>query len=623
MRSRNGGFGCQIVGGADSESQAKGGAAGGVILSVLRRSVLPVVPHEQEIEAPANLAEVQDIAHSAEHSLDSLEWAQTINVGTTPHENEQALIGSRTEEGKRDFAHINDIAVQPSQEPKEEPAQPVKPVQLVQPAVPRVEPAVPRVESVNQFQRPSSSQQQQSASSKTLHVVKTSWAGSVEQPQQVSLWPPAEPKFPQRGGVQEEVAPTIRKLPEGVASVSLVVEEQREAKYSMPKVAGLSGAQVSPPGAQVSPPGAQETSPQASASLQTARTATPPQSSGYSSQLSALSLQVVPPTAQTSQNVSNLSQVAFSTLPQASQYVQKVSSSFETSAPIQSSRMDSPPQTFAPPQSSQLFTPPQTSAPLQSSQTVAPSETSGTPQVNVPPSSLSLSPEVEHHGTLKIQKVQRTRWTPKGQTDAQREQSHSEASTPAKSEARLLLDPSASGGTVVAGPPAGRSGSLHRTERGRLADQLPQQATQPYVPLQSSTPTHTRPVQRSMSDRRQHVIQQLPPPLAQHQPPKQQQQYQTQVALVSHGLYATVTYKQDTCTRCRRPLQQPGVVQPGFVMTVAAHKLQYHITCFTCAVCRSPLSYDSRGESTVLIQRGEIHCKFCSSNNQGTKTTEC
>eukprot|EP00731_Ephydatia_muelleri_P030901 Em0022g415a len=139
MRSRNGGFGCQIVGGADSESQAKvelvipgsaaevagllagdfitsiggvnveylthmeivdlirkGGAAGGVILSVLRRSVLPVVPHEQEIEAPANLAEVQDIAHSAEHSLDSLEWAQTINVGTTPHENEQALIGSRT-----------------------------------------------------------------------------------------------------------------------------------------------------------------------------------------------------------------------------------------------------------------------------------------------------------------------------------------------------------------------------------------------------------------------------------------------------------------------------------------------------------------------------------------------
>ena len=645
MRSRNGGFGCQIVGGADSETQAKvelvvpgspaevagllagdcivsigginveylshmeivdlirkGGAAGGVILSVVR-SVQPEVLDEQNLEAPVNFAaNIHDIAHSAEHSLDSLEWAQTINVGaTTSHQSERASIGSNAEEGKRDSANMNGYTVQSLQQSnKEDSPQPVQP-------------AATQVELANQFQKPSSPKQQalgqQSAPSKTIHVVRTSWASSAEQPQQLSLRPRAESTFSQRGGGAQEAASNIRKLAEGVASMSLD-EETRVGKYALPKVASLH---------QMS--GAQEIFPQTnggSQSSQTVLATTPPQSSGSSYKLSALSSQAVtfslpPLTSQSSQNASDLSQVAISTLPQASQYFQKVSAPSETSAPLQSIQTVSPPQTFAPPpQSGQLF------ETLQSGQTFSPPQTSGAPQVGAPPSSLSLSPEVEHHGSLTIQKVQRTRWTPKSQTDAQRGgQSHSEASTPAKTpsqseQQRQPLDLSAgvSGGSALPGgtPPAG--GSLHRNERTRLTD---------HVPLQSSTPTHPRPVQRSMSDRRQHVIQQIPP--QQQQPPKQQ--LPAQVALVSHGLYATVTYKQDACTRCRRPLQQPGVAQPGFVMTVASHKLQYHITCFNCAVCRTPLSYDSRGESTVLIQRGDIHCKFCSSNNQGTKTTEC
>lgn len=553
---------------------------------------------EQNLEAPVNFAaNIHDIAHSAEHSLDSLEWAQTINVGaTTSHQSERASIGSNAEEGKRDSANMNGYTVQSLQQSnKEDSPQPVQP-------------AATQVELANQFQKPSSPKQQalgqQSAPSKTIHVVRTSWASSAEQPQQLSLRPRAESTFSQRGGGAQEAASNIRKLAEGVASVSLD-EETRVGKYALPKVASLH---------QMS--GAQEIFPQTnggSQSSQTVLAATPPQSSGSSYKLSALSSQAVtfslpPLTSQSSQNASDLSQVAISTLPQASQYFQKVSAPSETSAPLQSIQTVSPPQTFAPPpQSGQLF------ETLQSGQTFSPPQTSGAPQVGAPPSSLSLSPEVEHHGSLTIQKVQRTRWTPKSQTDAQRGgQSHSEASTPAKTpsqseQQRQPLDLSAgvSGGSALPGgtPPAG--GSLHRNERTRLTD---------HVPLQSSTATHPRPVQRSMSDRRQHVIQQIPP--QQQQPPKQQ--LPAQVALVSHGLYATVTYKQDACTRCRRPLQQPGVAQPGFVMTVASHKLQYHITCFNCAVCRTPLSYDSRGESTVLIQRGDIHCKFCSSNNQGT-----
>ena len=500
-------------------------------------------PHEQNI-VPTNFTEVHDIAHSAQQSLDSLEWAETVDLGITSHENKRASIGS-SDNGKEDTINPDNIAPsQPSQEPV---VDQVQPLQRVQP--------VTRVESFNRLQKPLS--QQPSVPSKTTHVVLTAW---TEKPQQVSLLPPTEPTFPQ-DSVQDFRKPTQEASPP-----VLIAESQRETrtyKYEVPKVASFQ---------QVS--GSQEK--------------LPPQTT--SSQLSQVTSTASPPqTSSSLQSISQMSVSSHTVVTQTSQSVQAIPAPQVATVP--------PPQTYVLSQSS----PSQTVAPLQTTQPVTPPQTSSAPQTVAPPSSLSL---VEQHGNVKIQKVHHTRWTPKSQLDAQQRETPSEATTPAKTppqadQRQLVMNSSSS-------TPSGRmGGSLPRNDR---------QQTQPYVP-QSVVPTQ-RGIQRSLSDRRQHVVQQIPPSLPQQQQqqqPAKKQPLQTQVALVSHGLYATVTYKQDACSRCHLSLQPPG-----FVMTVASHKLQFHIACFTCYVCRTPLTYDSRGESTVLIQRGEIHCKFCSSNNQGT-----
>ena len=549
------------------------------------------VPHEQDIGIPTDFVETRDIAHSAERSLDSLEWAETVNLGMGLDENKQVSIGN-SDEGERHFTNVNSIPSQPSQGLTEEQ---VQPAQFIQPAV-------ARIESQNQFQKLGAQPQslnQQSVSSKTIHVVHTSWAGSAAQPQQVSVLPPAEPTFPQNG-VQDG-----RKSAEKVAMFSVAEEPKedrtRTYKYAMPKVASLDFHENPPP--QTLPKVASfdlqgKAPPQTTSSQlsQVARTTAPPQTpenlQTVSSQLSASSQGVAPPQTSPLQLSALNPMVA---PPQTSVPLQSNQTITlpQTSVSLQSNQTITLPQTSVP---LQTITLPQTTVPLQSSQTITLPQTSSAAETVAPP----VTPDVEHHGTVKIQKVHHTRWTPKSQPDTQRE-SQSEATTPAKTptqndQRKLSLTNDST--------PVGRmGGSLPRHD-------LQHQASS-YYP-QPSAPTG-RVVQRSMSDRRQNVVHQLPPLPQQTQTTAPQQQHPTQVALVSHGLYATVTYKQDACSRCRRSLQPPG-----FVMTIASHKLQFHMGCFTCYVCRTPLTYDSRGESQVLILRGEVHCKLCSSNNKGT-----
>ena len=66
----------------------------------------------------------------------------------------------------------------------------------------------------------------------------------------------------------------------------------------------------------------------------------------------------------------------------------------------------------------------------------------------------------------------------------------------------------------------------------------------------------------------------------------------------------------ELCSRCRRPLGT------GPVMTIASLKLQYHLRCFVCRVCRGALCPGPQN-TTVLVQSMQPHCRYCFSNSEG------
>ena len=67
---------------------------------------------------------------------------------------------------------------------------------------------------------------------------------------------------------------------------------------------------------------------------------------------------------------------------------------------------------------------------------------------------------------------------------------------------------------------------------------------------------------------------------------------------------------RELCSRCQKPLGT------GTVMTIAPLKLQFHLHCFVCRVCRGVLSRGPQNTS-VLVQSMQPHCRYCYSNNQG------
>ena len=69
----------------------------------------------------------------------------------------------------------------------------------------------------------------------------------------------------------------------------------------------------------------------------------------------------------------------------------------------------------------------------------------------------------------------------------------------------------------------------------------------------------------------------------------------------------------ELCSRCRQPLGT------GPVMTIASLKLQYHLRCFVCRVCRGALCYGPQN-TTVLMQSMQPHCRYCFSNSDGELT---
>ena len=70
-----------------------------------------------------------------------------------------------------------------------------------------------------------------------------------------------------------------------------------------------------------------------------------------------------------------------------------------------------------------------------------------------------------------------------------------------------------------------------------------------------------------------------------------------------------VADSREQCGRCRQPLGSSPV------MTVPSLGLKFHGKCFTCHVCRSPLS---KGQNTnVLMQNNQPHCRYCYSNEEG------
>lgn len=68
----------------------------------------------------------------------------------------------------------------------------------------------------------------------------------------------------------------------------------------------------------------------------------------------------------------------------------------------------------------------------------------------------------------------------------------------------------------------------------------------------------------------------------------------------------------DLCSRCHQPLGQETV------LSLPALKTQYHIKCFTCRVCRSPLGQvGAQSSTTIMMKNKRPHCRYCGSSDDG------
>ena len=77
-----------------------------------------------------------------------------------------------------------------------------------------------------------------------------------------------------------------------------------------------------------------------------------------------------------------------------------------------------------------------------------------------------------------------------------------------------------------------------------------------------------------------------------------------------HAAYAVrASGQHELCSRCHKSLS-------GSILCVPALKMQFHLQCFTCRVCRSALSRGAQN-TTVMVKNMQIHCRFCLSSDQG------
>ena len=67
------------------------------------------------------------------------------------------------------------------------------------------------------------------------------------------------------------------------------------------------------------------------------------------------------------------------------------------------------------------------------------------------------------------------------------------------------------------------------------------------------------------------------------------------------------------CSRCSQAL---GLAP---IMAVPQLRLQFHVRCFTCHVCRAPLATVAQNAS-ILVQNNQPHCQYCCSNKQGKRS---
>ena len=78
-----------------------------------------------------------------------------------------------------------------------------------------------------------------------------------------------------------------------------------------------------------------------------------------------------------------------------------------------------------------------------------------------------------------------------------------------------------------------------------------------------------------------------------------------QVAYAMHAKSSS-----DLCSCCHQPLGQ------GVVLSLPMLRAQYHTKCFTCCVCRSPLGQETRN-ITVLMKDKQPYCRLCASSDNG------
>ena len=83
-------------------------------------------------------------------------------------------------------------------------------------------------------------------------------------------------------------------------------------------------------------------------------------------------------------------------------------------------------------------------------------------------------------------------------------------------------------------------------------------------------------------------------------------------AAVQDGFQAAYTGQPknpyDLCSRCHQPLGQDNIVSVPMLRT------QYHPKCLVCRVCKTPLSSGAKTTS-ILMKNKQPHCKSCGSSN--------
>ena len=274
------------------------------------------------------------------------------------------------------------------------------------------------------------------------------------------------------------------------------------------------------------------------------------------------------------------------------------------------------------------------------------SNDSTTPVFATAKSIQNVSQDVEIVGNIKIQRVQKTRWTPKSSStgtspaqtpdyqgfymnqsqgmsatlpSAHRQASLQNGKSQYSPERINRYDKSSTVGGIrgIGGGARGIRPDQHKRYSQPMAQQFKQQKQQNWRsqeelrPLNqqvrkqrlASTPEDYR-VQKTMSLPRG-TTEDWRKNRANTWAPKDRVKDGYQVAYLSQ---ASSPY--DLCSRCHQALGQ------GSILAIPAIKTQYHPKCFVCRVCRGQLSQGGQS-TTVMMKNLQPHCRFCISTDNG------